>query len=119
MSLFFLKKTAESELDAIEATDDKGIHDYILCILVRELFTFEQLKSITRSGRSEIACTKKGVLLRLQGHPQDKITVELDYTQSKAPRLFIFDLKQFANLQTRFKFSATGEILPEVVDVSD
>jgi len=108
---------AEAKVDDLKF--DPGIHDVIFCILLRELFTFEQLKSISRSGNVRIVRTKKGHILRLQGQKDDRVTVELDYTQSKAPRLFCYSLSELQDVQERMSFDQAGNILPAVIDVSD
>ena len=99
--------------------EDWGIHDNIMCLVLREIFTYEQIKGIIRSQSVKLVRTKQGCLLRLRGREGDKLEVDYDLEGSKQPRLFVLSLKLFEDYRSRYDFDERGELLPDVVDVSD
>ena len=74
---------------------DWGIHDDIMCLALREIYSFNEIQWIIRSRVPQLVRTKQGILLQLRGKERDKLEVDYDIERSKVPRQFILRLRDF------------------------
>ena len=97
----------EAELKELEENPES--YDYVMILLIRELLSFDQVSEIAQKESTKIVKTKQGTVLRLQGQTRHRITVELGLTQSKVPRVYLFRLREFVNIDNPVLGGATKE----------
>jgi len=84
---------SDEELRLLE--QHPACYDEMLVILIREILSFERLNEIAQRQSVQVLRTRRGNILRLQGRSRHRITVELNYSQTPIPTIYLFKISDF------------------------